>query len=198
MKRLFDILFSIAAIFVLLPAMVLIAIFVKKKLGSPIFFKQLRPGKNGAPFTVIKFRTMRNLIDENGKHLPDEDRQTNFGNFLRSTSLDELPEFWNILKGEMSVVGPRPLLMEYLPLYSKKESIRHEVKPGLTGWAQINGRNHLTWEEKFELDVWYVMNRSFWLDLKIVFLTLKVIIYRKGINPEGSSVTKYFERHYND
>jgi len=169
-----------------------VAFKIKNKLGSPIFFKQDRPGLNGKPFQIIKFRTMLDSVDGNGKQLPDSERLTSFGRLLRSTSLDELPELWNVLKGEMSLVGPRPLLMEYLPLYSKEQAGRHDVQPGITGWAQVNGRNAITWEEKFKLDVWYVDNRSFWLDLKILFLTVKRVVLRNGVNQSGHMTIEKF------
>jgi len=150
-----------------------------------VLFRQIRPGLNGKPFEMIKFRTMRDAVDASGKQLPDNERMTPFGCFLRSSSLDELPELWNVLKGDMSLVGPRPLLMEYLPLYTSEQSRRHEVRPGVTGWAQINGRNALSWEEKFKLDIWYVDNRSLWLDLKIIFLTVVKVVMRDGISADG-------------
>lgn len=154
-------------------------------MGAPVFFSQVRPGVKGKPFRMYKFRTMRDAVDKNGKQLPDEERMTSFGSKLRSTSLDELPELWNVLKGEMSLVGPRPLLMEYLPLYTVEQYRRHEVRPGITGWAQINGRNAISWEEKFEYDIWYVDNQSFLLDLKILFLTIKKVFVREGISADG-------------
>ena len=173
--------------------MILIAWMVYFRLGSPIIFRQTRPGLRGEPFQMFKFRTMKNSCDSKGKLLPDDARLTNFGRFLRSTSLDELPELWNVLKGEMSLVGPRPLLMDYLPLYSPEQARRHEVKPGITGWAQVNGRNAISWEEKFELDVWYVDHQSFWLDLKILFLTVKNVIARHGISADGEATVEYFK-----
>ncbi len=192
MKRLFDILASLCALFVFWPVALIIALQVHRKLGSPVIFKQIRPGKDGKPFEMFKFRTMRDAVDADGNPLPDAERMTSFGSFLRSSSLDELPGLWNVLKGDMSLVGPRPLLMEYLPLYSTEQYRRHEVRPGVTGWAQINGRNALSWEEKFKLDVWYVDNRSFWLDLKILFLTIKKVLERDGISAEGeATMTKF-------
>ena len=161
-------------------------------LGAPIFFKQQRPGLNGIPFNFIKFRTMTNEKDNNGKLLSDNKRITKFGNLLRKTSLDELPSLWNVLKGEMSLVGPRPLLMEYLPLYSKEQMRRYEVKPGITGWAQINGRNSISWEEKFKLDIWYVDNRRFLLDIKIIILTIWKVFSGEGVSPEGRPTMKKF------
>lgn len=184
-RRLFDIAASFTALVLLFPLILFIGWYVRRKLGSPVLFRQVRPGLNGKPFKMVKFRTMRDALDAAGNPLPDSDRITSFGSFLRSSSLDELPELWNVLKGDMSLVGPRPLLMEYLPLYSPEQYRRHEVRPGVTGWAQINGRNALSWEEKFKLDIWYVDNRSFWLDLKIIFLTVKKVVIRDGINADG-------------
>lgn len=161
-------------------------------MGSPVFFCQTRPGLDGHPFTMIKFRTMKDALDAEGNPLPDSERLTAFGQFLRSSSLDELPELWNVLKGDMSLVGPRPLLMEYLPLYSPEQYRRHEVQPGVTGWAQINGRNTLSWEDKFALDVWYVDNRSLWLDIKILFLTVKKVVVRDGISADGEATMPKF------
>jgi sugar transferase EpsL len=174
------------------PLLGLLALLVRIRLGSPIFFRQQRPGLHGRPFTLIKFRTMTDLRDTQGNLLPDVERLTKFGKFLRATSLDELPELWNVLKGEMSLVGPRPLLMQYLPLYTTEQTRRHEVRPGITGWAQVNGRNALTWEEKFALDVWYVDNYTLWLDLKIIFLTLLKIVKRDGINQPGAATMQAF------
>ena len=184
MKRLFDIFASLFGLLILSPVIAVVAYKVHKNLGSPVLFRQVRPGKDGKPFEMIKFRTMRDAIDKNGNPLPDSERITAFGNFLRSTSLDELPELWNVLKGEMSLVGPRPLLMEYLPLYNQEQMRRHEARPGVTGWAQINGRNAISWEEKFKLDVWYVDNQSFWLDIKILILTVKKVFIRDGISAD--------------
>lgn len=191
-KRYIDIFVSAIALILLSPVIAFVAWKISKKLGSPVLFRQVRPGLNGKPFTMIKFRTMRDAVDKNGNSLPDSERMTPFGNFLRSTSLDELPELWNVLKGDMSLVGPRPLLMEYLPLYSKEQARRHEVRPGVTGWAQINGRNAISWEEKFKLDVWYVDNQSFWLDVKILFLTVKKVFIRDGISAEGEATMSKF------
>jgi lipopolysaccharide/colanic/teichoic acid biosynthesis glycosyltransferase len=185
MKRSFDFLVSLCVILLLSPVIALVAWKIRKNLGSPVLFKQLRPGKNGNPFEMIKFRSMKNATDVKGNTLPDAERMTPFGNILRSTSLDELPELWNVLKGDMSLVGPRPLLMQYLPLYSKEQARRHEVRPGVTGWAQINGRNAISWEDKFKLDIWYVDNRSFWLDIKILLLTVKKVLIKDGISAEG-------------
>lgn len=192
MKRLFDIVACLAALILFTPVMLMVAWQIRNKLGAPVLFRQIRPGLDGKPFEMVKFRTMRNAIDEEGNSLPDVERMVPFGNFLRSSSLDELPELWNVLRGDMSLVGPRPLLMEYLPLYSPEQYRRHEVRPGVTGWAQINGRNALSWEEKFKLDVWYVDHRSFWLDLKILFLTIKKVLLRDGISAEGeATMTKF-------
>jgi lipopolysaccharide/colanic/teichoic acid biosynthesis glycosyltransferase len=182
MKSLFHFILIFIGLFFLLPVMVLIILLVRLKIGSPVFFKQARPGLNGEIFNMYKFRTMTVECDKNGVLLSDKDRLTKFGKFLRSTSLDELPGLWCVLKGDMSLVGPRPLLVEYLSLYSEKQSRRHEVRPGITGWAQVNGRNAISWDEKFELDVWYVDNQSFWLDIKILWLTVKKVIMRDGIS----------------
>ncbi|MEQ3621946.1 MAG: sugar transferase [Marinobacter sp.] len=191
-KRLFDILASVFGLLLLSPLIAIVAFQVRRKLGSPVFFRQIRPGMSGAPFPMIKFRTMKDSVDKQGNPLPDADRMTPFGQFLRSTSLDELPELWNVLKGDMSLVGPRPLLMEYIPLYSKEQYRRHEARPGVTGWAQVNGRNAISWEDKFKLDVWYVDNRSFWLDLKILFLTVKKVLVRDGISGGGEATMSKF------
>ena len=182
LKRLIDITASSAALITLSPVLAVTAYKVKKNLGSPILFKQTRPGLNGEPFEMVKFRTMLDAYDEQGNPLPNEQRHTKFGNFLRSTSLDELPELWNVLKGDMSLVGPRPLLTDYLPLYNEEQARRHEVRPGVTGWAQINGRNAISWEEKFKLDTWYVDNQSLLLDLKIIIMTLKKVVVKEGVN----------------
>lgn len=182
LKRLFDIGFSLGWLLAFSPLLLVVAILVRIKLGAPIFFRHLRPGKDGKAFEMIKFRSMTDARDAQGELLPDNERLTAFGKFLRSSSLDEFPEMWNVLKGDMSVVGPRPLLMEYVPLYSPIQRRRLEVKPGVTGWAQINGRNSLSWDEKFALDVWYVDNRTFWLDLKIVYRTFFKVFARSGID----------------
>ena len=181
-KRIIDLVVTFFGLLTLLPLIALIALMVRSKLGSPVFFKQSRPGLNGKIFYMYKFRTMTNEYGKDGTLLSDKARLTEFGKFLRSTSLDELPGLWNVLKGDMSVVGPRPLLVEYLPLYSTQQARRHEVKPGITGWAQINGRNAISWDEKFDLDVWYVDNQSIWLDIKILWLTVKKVILRDGIS----------------
>ena len=193
MKRLFDLILSLIGLFFLLPVIVLIVLLVRLRIGSPIFFKQARPGLNGDIFNIYKFRTMTNECDKNGVLLSDKDRLTKVGKFLRSTSLDELPGLWCVLKGDMSLVGPRPLLVEYLPLYSEKQSRRHEVKPGITGWAQVNGRNAISWDEKFDLDVWYVDNQSFWLDIKILWLTVKKVIVRDGISSQDDVTMPVFK-----
>ena len=191
-KRIFDITLTLIGALFLFPVFLLTALMVKIKLGAPLFFKQVRPGLNGNLFNMYKFRSMTNERDKGGNLLIDEVRLTKFGKFLRSTSLDELPGLWNVLKGDMSLVGPRPLLVEYLPLYSKKQSRRHEVKPGITGWAQVNGRNAISWDEKFDLDVWYVDNQSFWLDVKILWLTVKKVIVRDGITAQGDVTMPIF------
>lgn len=187
-KRIIDFLLSLIGIIILSPVLLIVSIMVRTKLGSPILFKQERPGLNGKIFKMYKFRTMTNETDENGELLPDEVRLTKFGKFLRSSSLDELPEMFNILKGDMSIVGPRPLLVKYLPLYSERQSHRHDVRPGLTGYAQVNGRNAISWEEKFELDIFYVNNSSFMVDLMIFFKTIKKVFDREGIS-SGTCVT---------
>ena len=181
-KRLFDITAAATALVALSPVYAITAYKVKKNLGSPVLFKQTRPGLNGEPFEMIKFRTMLDAYDKDGNPLPNEQRHTKFGNLLRSTSLDELPELWNVLKGDMSLVGPRPLLMDYLPLYNEEQACRHNVRPGVTGWAQVNGRNAISWEEKFKLDIWYVDNQSLLLDLKIILMTLKKVVVKEGVN----------------
>ena len=185
MKRLFDSIVSLFALILFFPIIVLVSWKIRKNLGSPVLFRQTRPGLHGKSFEMVKFRTMKDAVDAQGNPLPDSERMTSFGNRLRNSSLDELPELWNVLKGEMSLVGPRPLLMQYLPLYSPEQARRHEVRPGVTGWAQINGRNAISWEDKFKLDVWYVDNRSFWLDFKILLLTVSMVLIKDGINAEG-------------
>jgi sugar transferase EpsL len=192
LKRLFDLTSSLALLILLSPLLAGIAALARLLLGSPVFVRQLRPGLHGRPFTLLKFRTMTEARDPVGNLLPDEQRLTRLGRFLRRTSLDELPELINVLKGEMSLVGPRPLLMRYLDRYTPEQARRHEVKPGITGWAQINGRNALTWEEKFKLDVWYVDHRSFWLDAKILLLTLWKVLQREGINQPGHATMEEF------
>lgn len=191
-KRVLDFLLSLCLLLVVFPVMLIVALLIRIKLGAPVIFQQVRPGLHGKPFRMVKFRTMLDAVDEDGNVLPDTDRLTSFGKFLRSTSLDELPELWNVLRGDMSLVGPRPLLMEYLPLYSPEQFRRHEVRPGVTGWAQVNGRNTLSWPEKFKLDVWYVDNQSLWLDMKIILLTVKKVIIRDGISAEGEATMAKF------
>ena len=185
LKIMFERLAALLLLLMLSPIYLLLILVIWLRLGRPVVFIQERPGLHGAPFRLIKFRTMLNDLDENGKLLSDEARLTPFGRLLRATSLDELPELWNVVKGEMSLVGPRPLLMEYLPLYSNEQARRHDVLPGITGWAQINGRNDISWPEKFELDVWYVDNWSIWLDIKIMVITLKKVMLREGIQSDG-------------
>ncbi|MCS6923723.1 MAG: sugar transferase [Fimbriimonadales bacterium] len=187
-----DVLLSCAALALLSPLMLALALLVWRKLGRPILFRQLRPGLHGKPFVMYKFRTMTDARDAQGNLLPDSERLTPFGKWLRSTSLDELPELFNVLKGDMSLVGPRPLLMEYLDRYTPEQARRHEVKPGITGWAQIHGRNALSWDEKFQLDVWYVDNWSLWLDLKILWRTLWIVLRREGISAEGHATMPEF------
>jgi len=191
-KRVFDIFFSFIALLIFFFPMLLIALLILLTMGRPVFFIQERPGLCGKPFRLIKFRTMIEKMDEKGKRLPDEERLTSFGRILRHLSLDELPQLFNVLKGEMSFVGPRPLLMEYLSRYTPEQARRHEVKPGITGWAQINGRNAINWEERFKLDFWYVENHNFWLDIKIIFLTIKEVIKRRGINAPGCDTMPEF------
>lgn len=193
LKRLFDIVVSTLLLVLFSPILAFVAYKVKKNLGSPVLFKQTRPGLNGKPFEMIKFRTMKDAMDAEGNPLPDAERLTPFGKMLRSTSLDELPELWNVLKGEMSLVGPRPLLMEYLPLYNETQAKRHNVRPGLTGYAQVNGRNAISWEQKFELDVWYVEHQSFWLDIQILFKTVQKIIAKDDINAADHATMPKFE-----
>lgn len=192
MKRLFDLVSASLALLLLFPVLLLVAWLVHRRLGSPVLFRQVRPGLHGKPFEMVKFRTMRDAVDTEGNALPDAERLTPFGRFLRSTSLDELPELWNVIKGDMSLVGPRPLLMEYLPLYSAEQARRHEVRPGITGWAQVNGRNAVSWPEKFALDIWYVDNRSLLLDIRILLLTIKKVFVREGISAEGQATASRF------
>ena len=192
LKRAFDIVASTSALVVLSPVLAITAYKVKKELGSPVLFRQTRPGLHGKPFEMIKFRTMKDATDKEGNALPDSERLTDFGKKLRASSLDELPELWNVLKGDMSLVGPRPLLMEYLPLYSAEQAKRHNVRPGVTGYAQVNGRNSLSWEDKFKLDTWYVEHQSLWLDMKILLKTVKKVIIKDGISAEGeATMTKF-------
>lgn len=191
-KRVFDVLAAFVTLILLSLPMLVIAALIRLSIGKPVLFQQRRPGLLGKPFTIFKFKTMTDARDSSGKLLPDAQRLTRLGGFLRSTSLDELPELINVLEGEMSLVGPRPLMMEYLGRYSPEQARRHDVKPGITGWAQVNGRNSLTWEQKFALDIWYVDNRSFWVDIKILFLTLLKVLKREGISAEGSATMPEF------
>jgi lipopolysaccharide/colanic/teichoic acid biosynthesis glycosyltransferase len=192
LKRLLDIVIASIALVLLSPLYFYVAHKVRKNLGSPVLFRQVRPGLHGKPFEMIKFRTMRNALDEKGHPLPDSERLTSFGKMLRATSLDEMPELWNVIKGDMSVVGPRPLLMEYLPLYNTEQAKRQNVRPGMTGHAQVNGRNAIGWEQKFKLDTWYVENRSLWLDFKIMLQTVKKVLAKDDISAEGeATMTKF-------
>lgn len=193
LKRAFDLLTAAAALILLAPVLAVVALMVRRRLGAPVLFRQVRPGLHGRPFEMIKFRTMRDAAGPDGRPLPDGERLTPFGRWLRATSLDELPELWNVLRGEMSLVGPRPLLMEYLPLYSPDQARRHAVRPGITGWAQVNGRNAVGWARKFELDVWYVDRHNLWLDVKIILMTLAGILKRDGISAPGSATADRFE-----
>ncbi|KHE69243.1 sugar transferase [Halobacillus sp. BBL2006] len=192
MKRLLDLVISIPLLLVFTPLMVLICLLIHFQMGSPVFFKQKRPGLNGKPFYLYKFRTMSHATDAQGMLLSDEERLTAFGVILRKYSLDELPQLINVVKGQMSIVGPRPLLMEYLELYTTEQAKRHNVKPGITGWAQVNGRNDVTWEYKFKCDIWYIENHNFLLDLKIIYMTIFEVSKAQGINMEGQSTTEYF------
>jgi lipopolysaccharide/colanic/teichoic acid biosynthesis glycosyltransferase len=191
-KRLFDIIASLLALIVLFPVLFIVNLKVAKNLGKPVLFRQKRPGLKGDIFEILKFRSMRDIVDEYGQPLSDSERLTPFGEKLRSSSLDELPGLLSVLKGDMSLVGPRPLLVEYLPLYSKEQAKRHHVRPGITGWAQVNGRNAISWEEKFRLDIWYVENQSFWLDIKILFLTIKKVFFKDGISADGEVTMSKF------
>jgi lipopolysaccharide/colanic/teichoic acid biosynthesis glycosyltransferase len=193
LKRAFDVVVSATALVLLSPVLVVVALMVRRRLGAPVLFRQRRPGLNGRPFEMIKFRSMRDAVGPDGTLLPDAERLTSFGRWLRATSLDELPELWNVLRGEMSLVGPRPLLMEYLPLYSPEQARRHEVRPGITGWAQVNGRNAVDWPRKFELDVWYVDRHNLWLDVKILAMTIGHMFRREGISAPGSATADRFE-----
>ncbi|WMS94902.1 sugar transferase [Pseudoalteromonas sp. HL-AS2] len=197
-KRLFDFITALSAVFVLLPVIIFVAVLIRFKLGSPILFTQDRPGLNDKIFKMMKFRTMLDGKDKHGNLLPDDERMTKFGAFLRSTSLDELPGLFNVLKGDMSLVGPRPLLVQYLPLYSIEQARRHNVRPGITGWAQVNGRNAISWDKKFKLDVWYVDNQSFLLDMKILLLTVKKVFVREGISADGHVTIEPFKGSNND
>ena len=193
MKRLIDFTVALVALIVASPALLTCALLIRLFIGKPVLFKQTRPGLNAKPFNMVKFRTMTNERDEHGNLLSDEKRLTQLGKFLRSTSLDELPELWNVLNGDMSLVGPRPLLMEYLDLYTDEQARRHEARPGITGWAQVNGRNAISWEQKFKLDVWYVDNQSTWLDIKIIFMTAKKVLVREGISASGEATMSKFK-----
>ncbi|GAA75676.1 sugar transferase [Pseudoalteromonas sp. BSi20480] len=198
MKRIFDFLVALFALLTLLPVVIVVAVLIRFKLGSPILFTQDRPGLHGKIFKMMKFRTMLDGKDKQGNLLPDNERMTPFGAFLRSTSLDELPGLFNVLKGDMSLVGPRPLLVQYLPLYNAVQARRHDVRPGITGWAQVNGRNAISWEQKFKLDVWYVDNQSFLLDIKILLLTVKKVFVREGISADGHVTIEPFKGSNND
>tara|TARA_R110001606_G_scaffold327262_1_gene474121 strand:+ start:44160 stop:44756 length:597 start_codon:yes stop_codon:yes gene_type:complete len=191
-KRIFDILGAGIGLALLSPVLLILVVLIRRQMGSPVLFRQTRPGKDGKPFEMMKFRTMRDATGKDGELLPDTARLTPLGRALRSSSLDELPELWNVLKGDMSLVGPRPLLMEYLPLYSPEQARRHDVRPGITGWAQINGRNAISWDEKFALDVWYVDKRGLWLDLKIIWLTIRKVLKREGISAAGEATMPKF------
>ena len=191
-KRLLDIVIASIALILLSPVYFIVARKVKKNLGSPVLFRQVRPGLHGKPFEMIKFRTMKDAVDAKGNPLPDSERLTPFGKMLRSTSLDEMPELWNVIKGDMSIVGPRPLLVEYLPLYNEEQAKRHDVRPGITGYAQVNGRNAISWEKKFELDTWYVENQSLWLDFKIMLKTVKKVLAKDDISAEGEVTMSKF------
>lgn len=193
MKRAFDFAAAGLLLFLLWPVILLIGLLVRIRIGSPVFFRQMRPGHRGETFEILKFRTMREAVGSDGQPLSDAERMTDVGRMLRSSSLDELPGLWNVLKGEMSLVGPRPLLMEYLPLYDAEQMRRHEVRPGVTGWAQVNGRNALSWEQKFALDVWYVDNRSMSIDMKILWMTLVKVLKRDGISADGEVTMPKFE-----
>lgn len=192
LKRLLDIVIASSALVLLSPVYALVAYKVKKNLGSPVLFRQTRPGLHGQPFEMIKFRSMKDAVDAQGNPLPDSERLSAFGKMLRSSSLDEMPELWNVLKGEMSIVGPRPLLMEYLPLYNEQQAKRHNLRPGITGYAQVNGRNAISWEKKFELDTWYVENRSLWLDFKIMLKTVQKVLSKDDISAEGEATMSKF------
>lgn len=192
MKRVFDFFVSLGGLVLLTPVLLVLYVAIRLNMGAPVLFRQQRPGLNRIPFMMTKFRSMRDVMDKNGNPLPDEERLTSLGKFIRKTSLDELPGLWNVLIGDMSLVGPRPLLMEYLPLYSKEQARRHDVRPGITGWAQVNGRNAISWEDKFKFDVWYVDNRSLLIDFKILFMTAKKVFVREGISAEGEATMSKF------
>jgi lipopolysaccharide/colanic/teichoic acid biosynthesis glycosyltransferase len=192
MKRIFDFFASFIALVLLFPVLLITALLIRNNLGRPVIFKQQRPGLHGKPFNMLKFRSMKDAIDADGNSLPDHQRLSPFGQKLRATSLDELPGLISVLKGDMSLVGPRPLLVQYLPLYNNEQARRHNVRPGITGWAQVNGRNAISWDDKFKLDVWYVDNQSFWLDVKILFLTIKKVFIREGISADGEVTMSHF------
>ncbi|CAM2822968.1 sugar transferase [Vibrio neptunius] len=193
MKRFIDIVASLMVLVLLSPVILLVAWKIRKNLGSPVLFRQTRPGLYGKPFEMVKFRTMKDAFDQKGNPLPDSERMTPFGDKLRNSSLDELPELWNVIKGDMSLVGPRPLLMQYLPLYSEEQARRHEVKPGVTGLAQVNGRNAISWDDKFKMDVWYVDHQTLWLDIKIILLTVKKVLIKEGISADGEATMPPFQ-----
>lgn len=192
MKRAFDLVTALSALLILSPIMLLVAVLNRIYLGKPVLFMQQRPGLGGKPFNLLKFRTMKDAVDSKGQPLPDAERLTRYGKFLRSTSLDELPGLWNVIKGEMSLVGPRPLLMEYLPLYTEEQARRHDVRPGITGWAQVNGRNAISWDEKFAADIWYVDNQSLALDFRILAMTVGKVLKKDGVNAEGEATMPRF------
>ncbi|PKG75767.1 sugar transferase [Shewanella sp. GutCb] len=198
MKRTFDFFAAFFALLILSPVMLITAILIRQRLGSPVLFKQARPGLHGNTFNMLKFRSMKDAVDSKGNPLPDSERLTPFGQKLRSTSLDELPGLWSVLKGDMSLVGPRPLLVEYLPLYSPEQAKRHNIRPGITGWAQVNGRNAISWKHKFEFDAWYVENQSLWLDIKILLLTVKKVFLKEDISAEGHVTIEPFKGNSND
>lgn len=198
MKRFFDFIVAFLALLILSPVILIMALLVRIKLGTPVLFKQARPGLNAKTFSILKFRSMKDAVDNKGNILPDSERLTPFGKKLRATSLDELPGLFNVLKGDMSLVGPRPLLVQYLPLYNAEQARRHNVRPGITGWAQVNGRNAISWDQKFKLDIWYVDNRSFLLDLKILLLTVKKVLVREGISADGHVTIEPFKGSKND
>lgn len=193
LKRFVDIFGSITGLLIMYPVFLVLVILIRRRVGVPVLFRQIRPGKDANPFEMLKFRSMRDATDATGQPLSDSERLTPFGKKLRATSLDELPGLWNVLKGEMSLVGPRPLLIEYVQLYSLEQARRMEVRPGITGWAQVNGRNAISWEEKFVLDVWYVDNRSFWLDLRIIWMTIRKVVVREGISANGEATMSKFK-----
>lgn len=193
-KRQVDIVVSLCGLILLSPVLIIVALLVRHKLGSPVLFRQLRPGLHGKPFEIIKFRSMLDAYDEQGRELSEQERLTLFGRCLRATSLDELPELWNVLKGDMSLVGPRPLLMEYLPFYSPYQARRHEARPGVTGWAQVNGRNAISWEKKFDYDIWYIDNQTLLLDIKILLLTVKKVFFREGISYSSDVAMPNFKK----